>query len=68
VLPALGITVRDCSEKLGISRQFLHAVLSERAGVTLDMTVRLGKLCGNGPHLWLRMQQAHDLWQAECQH
>jgi plasmid maintenance system antidote protein VapI len=27
--------------------------------------VRLGKLCGDGPGIWLRMQQAHDLWQAE---
>jgi len=29
------------------------------------MAVRLGKFCGNGPQIWLRMQQAHDLWQAE---
>jgi antitoxin HigA-1 len=65
VLPALGITVKDCAEKLGVSRQSLHAVLSERAAVTVEMAVRLGKLCGNGPRLWLRMQQAHDLWRAE---
>jgi antitoxin HigA-1 len=29
------------------------------------MAVRLGKWCGNGPGLWLRMQQAYDLWHAE---
>ncbi|CAA7613245.1 hypothetical protein [Magnetospirillum sp. UT-4] len=29
------------------------------------MAVRLGRFCGNGPGLWLRMQQAHDLWKAE---
>jgi plasmid maintenance system antidote protein VapI len=29
------------------------------------MAVRLGKLCGNGPEIGLRMQVAHDLWQAE---
>jgi plasmid maintenance system antidote protein VapI len=29
------------------------------------MALRLGKLCGNGPGVWLRMQQAHDLWKAE---
>jgi plasmid maintenance system antidote protein VapI len=28
------------------------------------MAVRLGKFCGNGPELWLRMQQAYDLWHA----
>jgi plasmid maintenance system antidote protein VapI len=29
------------------------------------MAVRLGKLCGDGPAIWLRMQVAHDLWQVE---
>lgn len=29
------------------------------------MALRLGKLCGNGPNLWLEMQTAHDLWHAE---
>jgi antitoxin HigA-1 len=29
------------------------------------MAVRLGKLCGNGPETWRRMQVAHYLWQAE---
>jgi plasmid maintenance system antidote protein VapI len=24
-----------------------------------------GRFCGNGPDLWLRMQQAYDLWHAE---
>jgi plasmid maintenance system antidote protein VapI len=28
------------------------------------MAVRLGKFCGNGPGLWLRMQQNYDLWKA----
>jgi plasmid maintenance system antidote protein VapI len=29
------------------------------------MALRLGKFCGNGPGIWLRMQQAHDIWKAE---
>jgi plasmid maintenance system antidote protein VapI len=29
------------------------------------MAVRLGKFCGNGPDLWLRLQQNYDLWHAE---
>jgi plasmid maintenance system antidote protein VapI len=29
------------------------------------MAVRLGRFCGNGPGLWLRMQEAYDLWNAE---
>jgi len=65
VLPALRVTVTDAARQLGVSRQALHAILAERAGISAEMAVRLGKFCGNGPGLWLRMQQAHDLWKAE---
>ncbi len=33
--------------------------------VTAELALRIGKFVGNGPGLWLRMQQAYDLWQAE---
>lgn len=65
ILPALRLTVKEAAEKLGISRQTLHAILSGKSAVTPEMAVRLGKLCGDGAGIWLRMQQAHDLWQAE---
>ena len=28
------------------------------------MAVRLGKLCGNGPDLWLNLQARWDSWEA----
>lgn len=62
VLPALQLSVKDAAEKLGVSRQMLHKVLAEQSAVTPEMAARLGKLCGNGPGLWLRMQVARDLW------
>jgi antitoxin HigA-1 len=65
VLPALRLTVKAAAEKLCVSRQTLHAILSERSSVTPEMAVRLGKLCGDGPDIWLRMQMAHDLWHAK---
>jgi antitoxin HigA-1 len=65
VLPALGISIGEAARKLRISRQTLHRILAGNAAVTPDMAVRLGKFCGNGPGLWLRMQQACDLWDAE---
>ena len=33
--------------------------------MTAEMALRLGKLAGNGPGLWLRMQQAYDVWHVE---
>jgi addiction module HigA family antidote len=65
VLPALDLTVAGAAQTLGVSRQMLHRILSETAAVTPEMAVRIGKLCGNGPRIWLAMQQAHDLWRAE---
>jgi len=65
VLPALRLSVTAAARTLGVSRQTLHAILAERAAVTPAMAVRLGKFCGDGPGIWLRMQMAHDLWQAE---
>ncbi len=63
VLPALRIGVTEAAQKLGVSRQALHAVLSERASVTPEMAVRIGKFCGNGADVWLRMQMVRDLWE-----
>ncbi len=49
---------------LGVSRQTLYRILEAQSPVTADMAVRLGKLFGNGPQLWLNMQAAHDAWEA----
>jgi addiction module HigA family antidote len=65
ILPALRLTVKDAADNLGISCQSLHAILSGKSAVTPEMAVRLGKWCGDGAGVWLRMRQAHDLWQAE---
>jgi antitoxin HigA-1 len=61
VMPALGRTRAEIARLLGVSRQTLHAILTERAPVTPEMALRLGKLCGNGPELWLALQTKYDL-------
>lgn len=65
VLPALGLSVSEAAQRLGISRQQLHRVLAGTHPITTEMALRIGKFAGNGPGLWLRMQQAYDLWHAE---
>jgi antitoxin HigA-1 len=65
VLPALRMSVSQAARELGVSRQLLHRILARRAPVTPEMAVRLGKWAGNGPALWLGMQQAFDVWHAE---
>ena len=67
VLPALNLSVVQAAASLGITRQTLHRIIARRnpRPVTPEMAVRLGKLCGNGPRLWLNLQTAYDLWHAE---
>jgi antitoxin HigA-1 len=61
IVPALGRPRVEIARLLGISRQTLHAILTERTPVTAEMALRLGKLCGNGPELWLNLQVQYDL-------
>jgi addiction module HigA family antidote len=61
VMPALGRTRAEIARLLGVSRQTLHSSLTESAPVTPEMALRLGKLCGNGPDLWLALQARYDL-------
>ena len=48
--------IGEIARLLGVSRQALHRVMASQSAVTADMAVRLGKLCGNGPDLWLNLQ------------
>ena len=65
VLPTLGLSVSEAARRLGVSRQQLHRILACTHPITTEMALRIGKFAGNGPALWLRMQQAYDLWHAE---
>ena len=65
VLPSLRLSVAEAARRLRVSRQSLHELLAERKSFTPEMALRIGKLAGNGPGLWLRMQQEYDLWHAE---
>ncbi len=61
ILPALGRPRAEIARLLGISRQTLYAIMAGRAPVTPEMALRLGKLCGNGPNLWINLQSRYDL-------
>ena len=65
VLPAVNRPKTEIAKLLGISRQTLYDILDEKQPVTPAMALRLGKLCGNGPNIWLNMQRSYDLWHTE---
>lgn len=61
VLPALRRPKVEIARLLGISRQTLHDILTERQPITARMALRIGKLVGNGPGIWIRLQQSYDM-------
>ena len=65
ILPALGRPKTEIARPLGVSRQTLYDILNEKQPVTANMALRLGKLCGDGPRIWMAMQQAYDIRMAE---
>lgn len=67
VLPAIARPKAEVARLLGVSRQTLYDILAERTPVTPGMALRLGKLCGNGPDLWLNLQRNYDLRRAEAE-
>lgn len=68
VLPALGLSVTEAAQQLGVARVSLSRVLNGRAAISPGMALRieawLGVEHGGEARLWLAEQSAYDLWQA----
>ena len=68
VLPALGLTVTQAAQQLGVTRSALSRVLNEHAAISPEMALRieawLGIERGGRADVWLAGQTAYDLWQA----
>ncbi len=68
VLPALGLSVTEAAEQLGVARPSLSRVLNGHAATSPEMALRIEKWLGveNGGRadLWLAEQTSYDLWQA----
>lgn len=65
ILPELPFGKAEFARRLHVSRQHLYGLLREERPVTAEVAAKLGKLLGNGPGLWLRLQADFDAWHAE---
>lgn len=61
----LGLSITAAASKLHVSRKTLSEIVNQRAAISADMALRLSALLGTSAELWLGMQSAYDLWQAE---
>lgn len=65
IIPAMGKSKAEIARLLGMSRAMLYDILGERKPITPNVAAKIGKLVGNGPAIWLRMQASYDAWHAE---
>jgi addiction module HigA family antidote len=65
VLPSTGLTVTSAAKALGVSRQMLHGILAERKPLSAVMCLKLSRLLGGSPEVWMRLQATYDLKMAE---
>lgn len=63
-LEPLGLSVTRAAEGLGVTRQTLSELVNERAGISVEMAIRLSKAFGSSPETWLGLQTAYDLARA----
>jgi addiction module HigA family antidote len=60
----LGISVTEFAFKLGISRQIVSKIINKRAGISVEMALKLAKAFSTTPEFWINMQTQYDLAQA----
>lgn len=63
-LEALGLSVNAAAIAIGVTRAALGNIVLEKSAISPEMALRLGKLMGGGPDLWMKMQADVDLWDA----
>ena len=64
-LEPLGLTQEVAAKNLGVARKTLSMVLNGRQGISAEMALRLSKAFKTTSSIWMRMQNAYDLWHAE---
>ena len=60
-IEALGLSVAEAAQGLGVSRQQLHRLVKGQHATTPEMAVRLEKAFGGSADFWLWMQMSFDL-------
>lgn len=61
----MNVTVSAFANKVGISRKHLSDIVNDRARVTPAVAVRLAHALGTSAALWINLQSAVDLFDAE---
>lgn len=64
-LEHLNLTVTRAAMVLGVNRITLSNLINCKSGISPEMAIRLSKVLGSSPDVWLGIQMKYDLAQAE---
>ena len=67
-LEARGLSANAFALKLRVPPQRIQEIVGGRRGISPETALRIGRSLGTGARLWISMQQAYDLRQAELAH
>jgi antitoxin HigA-1 len=60
-LVPLGLSAGALARKMGVPRTRVERIADEAIGITADSALRLAKVLGTTPELWLNLQTDYDL-------
>ncbi len=58
------MTQTELAKRLGVSRRTVSELIRERRSMTADMAIRLSRVFKTTPDIWMNLQKAVDLWDA----
>ncbi len=62
VFPALKLKSANAAQLLKISRQYMSDILNTRKPLNTLLCLKIGKLVGNEPEMWMNLQSKYNLW------
>lgn len=65
-LVPLKLTVGKLAKACGIGRSRLEHVAAEKMGISGDTALRLGRVFGTGPELWMNLQARYEIAKAKA--
>lgn len=68
LLTEAGLSQTQLAQLIGVSRKTVSDIVNECRRITPDLALRLARVFNSTPEMWLNMQQAVDLWEAQNIH
>ncbi len=59
-----GMTKTEIARRIGVSRKHISEIVNGKKGISTDMALRLSRIFGTSPELWLNGQMTWDVWHA----